>query len=355
MTVEETDEMDIYDFKYGEAIVPQAVISNALKEPQRTTTPKMTATGELVLFTGKDLTGCSVLELFMADASGNLILSPINPYAWYHFNESAGTLIQDSSPNDRDALFYPGSGGAFVAGKLNNAISYVGDTYVNCGQIGNFEWDEPFSLEAWIYFTNDGYPRSIMGHIDRASPTDRGYLLFTNDGYPTLYISSDASISKSIYVYGSARVPDAGWHHVVATYDGSGAASGVKIYVDGVLQVMGITIDALAGGTIKSAANFAFGSANLVDWYFFGNIDEAAIYDFVLGQGQISFRYNGGSGTELPVPNGFSSPTPGELAFPLPPALLGTPGVYQVQLKYGNDLFANYSPIHSLEVVDTLD
>jgi hypothetical protein len=354
VTVENTNALDIYNFKYGEAEFPQAAFFNVLKEPQRTTIPKMVTAGEVLLVTGKDLSGCSILDLFITDESGAVVYSPFNPYAWYHFNESAGTTVKDSSTNGRDAILYPGSGDGFVGGKLGNAISYVGDTYVNAGQIGNFEWNEPFSLECWIYYTNDGYPRSIMGHIDRASATDRGYLLFVNDGYPTLYISNDASLGKAIYVYGNTQVPNAGWHHLVATYDGKGLAAGVKIYLDGILQVMGIANDNLSAGSIKSSANFAFGSANLLDWYFFGSIDESVIYDMELTQAQVSDRYNGGAGTEAMFAQAYSSPIPGTLAFPVPATVLGVPGEYHVQLKYGNDLFVDYTPIHTLEVLDTL-
>ena len=35
------------------------------------------------------------------------------------------------------------------------------------------------------------------------------------------------------------------WHHILAVYDGSGKAAGVKLYVNGELQEAGITIDKL--------------------------------------------------------------------------------------------------------------
>jgi len=354
VVVEATNALDIYDFKYGEPEVPQAVFSNALKEQQRVTIPKMVTTGELLLLTGRDLTGCSVLDLFIKDSAGNLILAPINPHVWYHFNETAGTFVDDSSTNFRDGILFPGSGGGFTPGKLNNAVLFVGDTYVDGGNIADFEYDQPFSLEAWIFFTNDGYPRTIMSRIDRTAQ-NRGFSFFTNDGFPTLYLSSDESIGKSIYVFGNARVPDATWHHVVATYDGSGLAAGIKLYIDGVSQVVGVTIDALAGGTIHSNAKFTIGCANAVDLFYFGSIDEVVVYTTVLTQDQIDFRYNAGQGTETMIPSSFIAPIASQICFPIPPPILAIPGTYQVQLKFGNDLFVDYSPIHTLEVLDTLD
>jgi len=354
VTLEDTNALDIYNFKYGNVVVPQATIGNALMEPQFVSIPKMISAGELLLQTEKDLTGCSILELLIKNSAGQQILAPIDPYVWYHFDETSGIVIKDSSKNSRYGTLFPGSGGGFIPGKLGNAILFVGDTYVNGGDIAGFEFNQPFSLEAWIYFTNDGYPRTIMSRIDRTAQ-NRGFSFFTNDGYLTLYISSDESIGKTIYVYTNIQVGDAAFHHVVATYSGSGLASGIKLYIDGVQQSVGISADGLAGGTILNSAKFTVGCANGIDLYYFGSIDEVVVYSQVLTQDQIDFRYNSGLGTEIMIQQSFVSAIPGQVCFSIPPLVLATPGEYQVQLKYGNDVFVDYSPIHKLEILDTLD
>jgi len=354
VTLEDTHALDIYNFKYGTNVVPQATIGNALGEPQFVSIPKMTSAGELLLQTEKDLSGCSILELFLKNSSGQQIFASIDSYVWYHFDETSGISIKDSSKNSRYATLIPGSGGGYIPGKLGNAILFVGDTYVDGGDIANFEYSQPFSLEAWIYFTNDGYPRTIMSRIDRTAQ-NRGFQFFTNDGYLTLYISNDESIGKTIYVYTNVQVGDAAFHHVVATYDGSGLAAGIKLYIDGVQQSVGITSDGLAGGTILNLAKFTIGCANAIDLFYFGSIDEVVVYSQVLNQDQIDFRYNSGLGTEIMIQQGFVSVIPGQVCFSIPPLVLATPGEYQVQLKFGNDVFVDYSPIHKLEVLATLE
>jgi hypothetical protein len=55
------------------------------------------------------------------------------------------------------------------------------------------------------------------------------------------------------------------------------------------------------------------------------------------------------------IQQGFVSVIPGQVCFSIPPLVLATPGEYQVQLKFGNDVFVDYSPIHKLEVLATLE
>ena len=98
-------------------------------------------------------------------------------------------------------------------------------------------------------------------------------------------------------------VPNDGqWHHLLGTYDGTTNANGIKLYVDGVLNLRGTagstginsftatetTIGVLTGGN---------------SWRFEGNIDEVAIWDNDQSA-NASTIYNSG------VPNDISSLSP---------------------------------------------
>ncbi len=60
-------------------------------------------------------------------------------------------------------------------------------------------------------------------------------------------------------VRGSTGVNDGQWHHVTATYDGSLSASGVKLYVDGVLDTMVVIDNNLGTNSLRTSDLFTIG------------------------------------------------------------------------------------------------
>jgi len=83
--------------------------------------------------------------------------TPVVPYAWYHLNESSGSLASDSSGNGRNGTLMNMEDIDWVAGKLNNCLVFDGvNEYVSCGDIADFERTDTFSLEAWVKTTNTG-------------------------------------------------------------------------------------------------------------------------------------------------------------------------------------------------------
>jgi len=70
---------------------------------------------------------------------------------------------------------------------------------------------------------------------------------------------------------------DGQWHHLLATSDGTTNANGVKLYVDGVLNVQAT---AASTGTKSTPTVIpTIGSTSNNSWYFEGNIDEVSIFD----------------------------------------------------------------------------
>lgn len=83
------------------------------------------------------------------------------------------------------------------------------------------------------------------------------------------------------------------WDHVVATYNGNGLVSGMKIYVDGVVQALTTLSNNLASNTIQNTADVRIGAATgQAGDYLFGQIDDVRIYNTVLGQANVTALYN---------------------------------------------------------------
>ena len=84
---------------------------------------------------------------------------------------------------------------------------------------------------------------------------------------------------------------DGQWHHIVATYDGSGNRSGMNLYVDGALVAsgiaFGITNDILNDTPVRFGAN-GIGALELI----VGQLDDVKIFDVELTNQQINDIFN---------------------------------------------------------------
>jgi hypothetical protein len=112
------------------------------------------------------------------------------------------------------------------------------------GAAGDFEKDQKFSYGAWIKAGRNGVSGGILARMDEKNGY-RGWDLFQSDSALSVHIVSAWS-SEAIKVSTRNAVVKAGtWQHVFVTYDGSGKAKGVKIFVDGADQKLNIDIDTL--------------------------------------------------------------------------------------------------------------
>ena len=121
----------------------------------------------------------------------------------------------------------------------------------------------PCSTEPWSQRRRRGQLRLLRQvlarRLDRSPEHDAGTVLVADVGrrpMPTAIAccSQDGKVQVNLvkrWLDDSFRVetdgplPAAGWHHVMATYDGSRLAAGVKIYVDGQPQTIKVLLDEL--------------------------------------------------------------------------------------------------------------
>ncbi len=96
---------------------------------------------------------------------------------------------------------------------------------------------------------------------------------FWIDGTGVLHVRviHDIAAPNYVGVYGTTNVCDGAAHVVVATYDGSSTAAGVKIYLDGVLETLHTESDTLSA-TIVSAGPWLIGQQDGEDFYLGGGI-----------------------------------------------------------------------------------
>ncbi|MDB5388606.1 MAG: Planctomycete cytochrome [Planctomycetaceae bacterium] len=158
-------------------------------------------------------------------------------------------------------------------GKLGGALEFDGNTFVDLGQVGEFDKTDKVSFGAWVFpVTNN--PIAILSKMNEGQAF-RGYDLLLEGGKPAVHIVSHWP-DNGLKVIGKNAVPLNAWHHVLVTWDGAGKAVGVKIYVDGVLQELEISNDKLTD-SIKTEQPFRIGRRTTSNG-FSGLIDDVQFF-----------------------------------------------------------------------------
>ncbi len=170
-------------------------------------------------------------------------------------------------------------------GKKGNALEFNGRNFLSMGEIGDFDHYHEFSLGAWINHSNihdreAGILSRRVGEQKR-----QGYdLVLTKDNKLSFRIFHDTN-EHFLSVETRAKVAPGRWYHVFATYDGSGRAEGVTLFIDGKVQPVNITNNNLQHKSILNGNDFLIGNWNhrarvLGNLYGFegGKIDEVRLF-----------------------------------------------------------------------------
>jgi hypothetical protein len=169
-------------------------------------------------------------------------------------------------------------------------------TRVEMGQIGDFEGDQPFSSGGWFMlrsapnFTSSKVSGALISKMD-STQHDRGWVLAAENGMisvmladqapkeqpapdkpkkgqkkveepktPKVKIPKDTTPRVAIKVETVTALPTNGqWDHLFFTYDGSGRAAGVKLYVNGAPVATKIISDTLARKSTRTSAPLQLG------------------------------------------------------------------------------------------------
>ncbi len=103
-----------------------------------------------------------------------------------------------------------------------------GDSFVDAGQAVSFERTDPFSFGAWVRPRGDG---AVLSKMDEAAAY-RGLDILLTEGKVAFHLVHSWP-DNALKVMTKNALPKGEWAHVFVTYDGSGKAAGVRVYVDG--------------------------------------------------------------------------------------------------------------------------
>jgi hypothetical protein len=178
----------------------------------------------------------------------------------------------------------------FDVGQIGRAVSFDGDTEVTFGNVGTFDRGDRFSLAVWLKGRGN-LPMSVFQKLDGGEHR-RGFewrfddvVLVGIQRWAARLSIAIASDSGAIEIRTRDRLRLGDWYHIAMTYDGSGKASGLHLYVDGEPAPVEVVRDALSG-SIASDAPLRVGSRAL-GRPFVGQIDDFRLYRNRLAPDQI--------------------------------------------------------------------
>ncbi|MEC7696090.1 MAG: DUF1553 domain-containing protein [Planctomycetota bacterium] len=211
----------------------------------------------------------NIIRLPLTEAEGDTIHGTIG---------SAGTANGQAESTSYTAASSPEwiEGGKFgKAPHLSDAANF------ELGDLARFEKDQAFSFGGWIKPVSKKNTGTILGRIDQSNQ-DRGWDLWQNGNAYAVHLVSawpEKAIKTRVY---QNRLQENQWQHVFVTYDGSGKAAGVKIFLNGNQQPLLVEKDALPeDASILSDTPLRLGRRSEKN-AFTGAVQDIRIYDRAL-------------------------------------------------------------------------
>ncbi len=234
----------------------------------------------------------------------------MNPDAYWRFTDVRSDLVLNHlNPNGYVGVHQGATGmrlvpGPDILGRDNQALLLAGDTYLDFGDVLNFDRDNAFSFAFWVRPDSDSNA-SIFSRMDVAKP-HRGYDVYLTGMQIEFQLKHSFYVRPHNAVRVVARDPltVGEWVHVVLTYDGSSKASGVRIYLNGEPAAMQVRDDALTD-TIRTTAPFRIGrrtdtstnnqllrqSDTEGTYHFVGGLDELMVFQREITAEEVAALY----------------------------------------------------------------
>jgi mono/diheme cytochrome c family protein len=162
---------------------------------------------------------------------------------------------------------------AFVDGTFAKGYETKGQGWLEYGDKFGFEKDQPFSVAAWVrpeatggtaFAKRDGGEAAPGWEIEFKNLKLNFYLVQKWPG-EIIHVEAEKAVAAKVL------------SHLAFTYDGSGKAAGVKLFVNGEPAKLIVRTDKLAG-SIKSAAPFRIGRRSADASPFNGIVEDLRIY-----------------------------------------------------------------------------
>ena len=173
-----------------------------------------------------------------------------------------------------------------VPGRFGKARFLPGDSFIGLPEkLGEFEQNQPFTISSWFKLAKPDLSGTLMGRNTGPMDGQRGYQL---DLLPDGRLKANLNHvwpANAIDIETVSKVPVNVWFQVAMTYNGTGRADGLTLYVNGKPALTRVITDNLKHSTVwgKNKTHWAqheFFVGRMHDYYYKDfAVDELRIYD----------------------------------------------------------------------------
>jgi hypothetical protein len=230
------------------------------------------------------------------------------PLARWLMTENSGSTFADSSGNGYTMTL---GSGASLGGNTGTLPGYPGvnapiwNTSIRNAALSgyvsalDFGATKPFTVSSWIYPL--GSNGCVIGNYD-STQSYVGWSMRTDYPSTHLGLATNTSNGQALIVYANASIAASVTSFLCATFDGSGLAAGVKLYINGVPQTTSVTSDNI---TTSAASTSPVTLATVPNQPFVSNMSgyqsDTILFGSVLTAAQIAELFVHGPTAALPA------------------------------------------------------
>lgn len=200
--------------------------------------------------------------------------------------EGEGNVVRSvcEPPQDFTA---PGDVKWVADGKLGPAPVITPGSALDLGAAGDFEVYDEFSFGAWVRTSRNNADGAIIARMDEQA-AHRGWdLSQMRNSFQTHIVSQWPE--NAIRVEAPKEIVKPGeWHHVFVTWDGSGKANGVRMYIDGKRAQLRITNNSITeDASIRTETPLRIGQRSQEKLFKNGAVQDFRLYERMLTAGEV--------------------------------------------------------------------
>ncbi|WP_397569209.1 DUF1553 domain-containing protein [Schlesneria sp. T3-172] len=177
------------------------------------------------------------------------------------------------SPQERVGQWHDGEP-TYESGPLGQAATFDGRRWIDAGIAGYLGEDESFVISCWVKPQAD-HAMTILARMDHEN-SSHGYELRREANGRLRVLLSGRILDDLIRVETEETLPKDEWTHLLVTYDGSSAARGVAVRMNGEPRPLKVLVDLLSN-PIRAKVPLRVGGGGSAA-PFVGSIDELRFY-----------------------------------------------------------------------------